>query len=93
MLEGTSQTMRLEDVESGVFGMLFQYLYPPELDRSLYVINNPPRLYSKGVHDPMGFDLVPLTKVLTLTERCWMPVLQNMVIEVLFYITRLEAMA
>lgn len=82
--------MRLEDVESGVFGMLLQYLYTHELDRSLYMINNPPKLCSKGVHDPMGFDLVPLAKVLTLTERCWMPVLQEKVIGGLFHMTRLE---
>ena len=91
MLEGTTPTIRLDDIDSKTFSILVHYLYTHELDGSLYIITYSPGICEKGVHDPMVMDPVQLTKVWKLCERCLISVLQTKVMETLFYMTRFEA--
>ncbi|PVH87827.1 hypothetical protein DL98DRAFT_648754 [Cadophora sp. DSE1049] len=71
MLEGTSPTMRLEDVESEVFGMLVHYLYFRVLDDASFVITDIP---GDAFDD---YDYLLLAKLWKLGERFLVPDLQN----------------
>ncbi|PVH87828.1 hypothetical protein DL98DRAFT_581064 [Cadophora sp. DSE1049] len=96
MLEGTTQTMRLDDVDEKTFGMLVHYLYTSQLETSLYIINDPRELKEAGLpYDPnlLDYDLVQLVKLWKLGERVLMPLLQNKVMAELFCVTRSLASA
>ncbi|PVH87826.1 hypothetical protein DL98DRAFT_581062 [Cadophora sp. DSE1049] len=69
MVEGTTQTMRLEDVEVETFGVLVHWMYTGEIKAGLGSFTN-----DKGAQD---YDLTKLAKVWKLAERVLMPRLQN----------------
>ncbi|KAG4428473.1 hypothetical protein IFR05_016042 [Cadophora sp. M221] len=78
MIEGTTQTMHLEDVEADVFGVLVHHLYSHELDESSFVI------IDDATGESCDFDFLLLARLWKLGERFLMPALQNdVVIELL----------
>ncbi|KAH9222241.1 hypothetical protein DL95DRAFT_402216 [Leptodontidium sp. 2 PMI_412] len=74
MLEGTTQTMRLDDVEAEVFRVLVHYLYFRELDDSSFII------LEDATGEACDFDFLLLAKLWKLGERFLMPALQNEVV-------------
>lgn len=76
MIEGTTQTMRLEDIEVETFGVLVHWMYTKEIKAGLGTFIN-----DKGAPD---FDFVTLAKVWKLAERALMPLLQDAIMAELF---------
>jgi len=76
MVEGTMQTMRLEDVEVETFGVLVHWMYTGEFKAGLRAFTND--------KDDTDYDLTAVAKVWKLAQRLLMPRLQNSAMEEIF---------
>ncbi|KAL2064020.1 hypothetical protein VTL71DRAFT_4514 [Oculimacula yallundae] len=90
MLEGTIQTMRLEDVKPVPFGLMVNYVYTDTIEYSSFYMDAEDGLRRRtGLGSQEDWDLLLLLEAWKLGERFLMPDFQNRIMRIIYHLTRL----